>query len=509
MSTQQDISKQSKDQILRSASERVSKHMPADGRVEVYGSVDTKQIVLPDGMAADDAIVHLMRKDAEEKRVVTIREIVDAYPLDGALALHRAMAKIYGWVNLVPTPSFFGDEPPAMIGVQVGPNENDTVQVPWGRMKIPGVTGFIETGMFLKDERPVFMITGQVLRKQEKDIKALAQTCREILRESSIYRGQAIRVHFPDLDDGPSPDDFNPRFIDVSRTDPNELVFPQEVMDLIRTNLFTPIEKTQLCRDNGIPLKRGILLAGPYGVGKTLTAHVAAKKCVENGWTFIYLDHVEDLQKAIYFAQQYSPAMIFAEDIDRLISDNADTDRSDKVNGILNVIDGVDTKKSEVLIALTTNHIGRINQALLRPGRLDAVISVSPPDAAAAERLVRQYGRGLVHASEDLTEAGVKLAGKIPAVIREVVERAKLSAIDRSTGGPLAVSAKDIVISVESMLGHLDLLRPIAEDTRSDIEKAATIVAKAFGGDKTSEKTASNGSNGSSRSPLASATSGS
>lgn len=469
-----DLDNLGKSGILKVASERVETHRVKDKIVDVQNSIQTKQILLPDGMAADDAIVWLMRKDHEENRVVTVKEYVEAYPLDGAYALAKAMARIYGWTNLVPTPGFFGPNPPEMVGVQISPDPNDVVQVPWGRMEVPGVDGFIQCGMHLKDERPVFLITGQVKRKHEKEISKLAQTCRDIVREESIYRGRAIRVHFPNPQEA-QPDDFNPKFIDLSGVKAEELVFKKDTMDLIRTNLFTPIEKTQLCRDHGIPLKRGVLLAGPYGVGKTLTAHVAAKKCQENGWTFIYLDHVEDLQAAIYFAQQYSPAMVFAEDIDRLVS----TERDDKVNAILNVIDGVDTKHSEVLITLTTNHVHKINQALLRPGRLDAVISVGPPDAQAAERLVRQYGRGLVEASEDLTKVGIKLAGKIPAVIREVVERAKLASIDRTVEGhDFSISGADLVIAVDSMLAHLELLAPVPSDVRSDVEKAAETLGE-------------------------------
>jgi transitional endoplasmic reticulum ATPase len=471
-----------KGKVLSHAHDRVDGHTVRDKIVHVETSKETKKIVLPDGMAADDAIVWLIRKDHEENRVVTVKEFVDVYPLDGAYALHKAMSRKYGWTNLVPTPGFFGPEPPEMVGVQISADPNDIIQVPWGRMMIPGVDGFIQTGMYRKNNRPVFLITGQVKRKHEAEVSKLAQLARDIVRKESIYRGQAVRVQFPELDQNPppTPEDFNPKFIDLSGVKPDELVFKQDTMDLIRTNLFTPIEKTQLCRDHGIPLKRGVLLAGPYGVGKTLTAHVAAKKCLTNGWTFIYLDKVEDLQTAIYFAQQYSPAMVFAEDIDRLISGAADEDRDDAVNGVLNVIDGVDTKHSEVLIALTTNHVDRINQAMLRPGRLDAVISVGPPDAKAAEALVRQYGRGLVVEGEDLTEAGAALDGKIPAVIREVVERAKLGAIDRTEPGqPLNVSGRDLVIAVDSMLTHLELLKPPAPDLRSAEEKAADIRANA------------------------------
>lgn len=445
-----------------------------DQTIGVTRSSETKQIILPEGMSCKDGMVWLSRKDEEEERSVAIHEYVDAYPLDGALALTRAMQETYGWTNLVPTPGFFGDTPPSMVGVRTGPNPEDVVQVPWGRMEIPGVEGYISTGMSLQKGRPVFTIGGVVKRKYEKEISKLATATRKIVATDSIYRARAIRVAFPDPSDTPNPDDYNPTFLDLSSVKPEELIFPEDVKEMIHTNLFTPIERTEECRKHKIPLKRGILLAGPYGVGKTLTAYVAAKKCVENGWTFIYLESVRDLQAAIFFAQQYGPAMIFAEDIDQVLGKE---DRDQATNDILNTIDGVDTKASEMIVTLTTNHVERLNQAMLRPGRLDAVIVVSEPDAKAAEKLIRMYARGLIDDSVDLTAIGEKLAGRIPAVIREVVERAKLGSIARvSPGTELAMVPADLIVAADSMLGHLELLLPKKQDKRSDREKAAEIL---------------------------------
>jgi len=452
-----------------------------DKQVDVLHASDAtqKQIVLPAGMDYRDAMKWLERKNEEQSRKVSINETLDAYPLDGALALHKAMARKYGWTHLIPTPSFFGENPPAMIGVRVGAGQNDVVQVAWGRMEIPGVSGYIETGFTFEGLQPKFVINGVVRRKHEGEVAELAQEARKILRAESIYRGKALRVKFVSKDEANSLEDFNPKFIDISGVREDELIFPEETRELISTNLFTPIEKTELCRKHKIPLKRGVLLAGPYGVGKTLTANVAAKKCVENKWTFIYLETVTDLQQAIHFARLYSPAVIFAEDIDQLV--RQDRKRDDVINGVLNTIDGVDTKSSEIVVALTTNHVDQVSKAMLRPGRLDAVIHVPPPDMDAAMRLVRLYARDLLDPSEDLTIVGQELSGRIPAVIREVVERSKLGALSRSNGTEaLRVTSRDLVLSARGMLAHLELLAPKEEDKRSDVEKAAAVQANGF-----------------------------
>jgi len=452
-----------------------------------------EKIILPENMSFKEGIKWLMRRQDEDEQEVGINEQFDAHPLEGALALAKSLMEKFGFSSLVPTPGFFGSTPPTLVSLEIGLNADgavETVQVPWGRMKIPGIEGYLDTEMSLKDGRPVFVLGGVVRQKHKHIVKEIANLIRRFLREESIYRGKAFRADFPSLSDDPQPQlaDFCPKFIDTSRINDKELVFADSVNRQITTSIFTPIEHTQACRQYKIPLKRGILLEGPYGVGKTLTAYVTAKKCVENGWTFIYLNSVSDLEQAIHFAKAYQPAVIFAEDLDQVLNGN---DRDDKVNGILNTIDGVETKSAEIVVVLTTNNISNITQAMLRPGRLDAVISVRPPDAKAVANLIRLYARGLIADGQDLAAAGEVLKGKIPAVIREVVERSKLAAIGRLTGDePLKLHTVDLVTAAEGMLNHLQLLQPKDEDERSDLEKLGSALGNAIGKVAHSEKKA-------------------
>lgn len=432
------------------------------------------KIIIPEGMDYDEAITWLNRRKTEEERVVSVREQVDAYPFDGAHALMKALASKYGWVNLVPTPGFFGDNPPAMISIEVGFGK--TIQVPWGRIQIPKVDGYIETAFDLKDGRFIFCIIGSVRQKHKGAVAEIAKLTRKFVKEESIYRGKAVRVSFDAEDQEKRRFDPNdcPRFLDLSSVKVGELIFSAEVERQIHISLFTPVEKTKACRAARIPLKRGVLLEGPYGTGKTQTAYVAAKKCTENGWTFVYLQSVTQLRKAILFASQYQPCMIFAEDIDRVMEGD---DRDDEMDEILNTIDGIESKDTETVVVLTTNHVEKINQAMLRPGRLDAVITVKPPDADAVARLVKLFGRGLIRENDDYTAVGVMLNGQIPAVVREVVERAKLASVSR---GHMDVAAVDLEDAAQGMLDHLKLLQPKMEDNRTQIERFGAVIGEAL-----------------------------
>lgn len=165
--------------------------------------------------------------------------------------------------------------------------------------------------------------------------------------------------------------------------------------------------------------------------------------------------------------------MIFAEDIDR-----AANERNEATNDLLNIMDGVLSKNSQIMVVMTTNHIERINQAMLRPGRLDAVITLLPPDKAAAERLLRIYGNGLIDAKENLDRVAGELAGNIPALIREVVERSKLAAISL---GQKKVTEDGLMIAVEGMKQHMALLADPTTKEPSSEERLGRALADVVG----------------------------
>jgi hypothetical protein len=443
--------------------------IPVDKHVDVERS--GKVIIIPEGMKYGEARVWLSRKEKSEEEMVKVIEEVHAYPLDGALALAKALARTYGWVSQEPTPGFFGPKPPYMVSLPIGPNEGDTVQVPWGAFSIPNVEGQLMTLAAKSGGQPILVIAADVKKKHADAVKQLATLTREIVKTESVYRGKAVIVSFPEDEDEDVNFNEPPKFFDVSKVVESDLVLPADIDALVRVNLFAPIENTEACRKHRVPLKRGVLMEGPYGVGKTLTANVTAKKANENGWTFIYLKDVRQLDKAVRFGSQYQPAVIFAEDIDRAVSGG----RTSEMDTILNTVDGVDSKSSEVMIVLTTNHIENINKAMVRPGRLDAVIPMRAPDVDAVHRLVRLYARGLLDEKEDVMDACRALDGQIPAVVREVVERSKLGAIGRGAK-TLRINGGDLLTAAKSMLAHLALMRPEPEDFRSDEEKAAAVL---------------------------------
>lgn len=455
---------------------------PAKGIKDV---VDVRRhgdaLIIPESLTLERALAAIQARIEWEQQDVAIHAPIEApFPFEGAYGLYEVLTERFGWANGVPTPGLFGPKPPQMLAVPIGPNQ--TVQVPWGRFALPNVEGFLQSGIEEDDQGVTrFVINGIVKRQYEKLVNEVVEAVKDRVRHHSIYKGKAFRVRLFD-DRGnrlPMPE---PRFLDLSTRVAGELILPEETAESVATNIFTSIERTADVTKHGIPLKRGILLAGQFGTGKTMIARVTAEKAVDHGWTYVEVERIfefaEVARRVVAYGDKDAGVVLFCEDIDRIMSGD---DRSEGIDQVLNVIDGVESKGSAMMVVLTTNDLEGITSAMLRPGRLDAIIPVGPPDGAAAAQLARQYGRGLIDPNDPLTETQKVLAGNIPAVIREAVERSKLRAIRLTPPGEkLVVTDAALAFAAREMENHIKLLTPAEPDKRSETVKAADALAAAI-----------------------------
>lgn len=444
-------------------------------------SPDTKHIVLPvlDGkpMTPEQGIYWLKKIQEEQNRTFVFNyKFSGWYPFDAMWALYRAMVSTYGFAHVrdFEHQGFFGKikVPPEMISIDVAKDKKQ--QIPWGPIEVSGLSVPLVPSLDLDNGQVVLRLTAEIKNSEKHIVEEMMKRAEDNLRTSSIYRGKAVEVDFTMF----NPRDFRfdvnkaPKFIDTD-INANELVLPQDVYDMIDTSLWTPIRHAAICKEQKIPLRRSTLLAGKYGVGKTLTAKVTAKICEENGWTFLYLKDLNQLAQALYFAKKYQPAVIFAEDINRIVSGERDA----RMDNIFNIMDGIDRKTDDVMTVFTTNDLDEIHPAMLRPGRMDSIIVMTSPDAKAVERLIRLYGRNMVDPNEDLTQVGLLLAGQIPAIIGEAVEKSKLAAIkDTKPGEKLVVKERHLIIAAKLMLEHASLLEE-PEAPKPDIEVFGETIA--------------------------------
>jgi len=440
--------------------------VPADDRIRQAQVGTGTKLVKPEDMSYGDAIEILRRRQKEEETPIQISELVEAFPIDGARALSLAVEEQFGVAFQQTSWSFFGPELPQRIAVKTPTGE---IVVPWGQMKLPGLKDTtIETSVGrAPDGAIVFQFSCSTLQKHEKKIRKLLARTHELVIEKSFYRGQALKVDFKRIDQP----GYSPEFMDTESRDGSVLILNSDTEALLNGSVLTPIEKTAICRKMNIPLRRGVLLEGPFGTGKTLSAQKVARSCAKNGWTFIYVQDSIYLPAAKRLARRYQPAVIFAEDLDQILAKDSKT-----IEEVRNALDAVDNKNDEVIVLCTTNRLEVLKNArgMLRPGRFDALIHVGYPNKEAAERLLRHYANSLLAETEPLDEAAAMLAGNSAAMIRECVERAKLWSIAHGTQGSL--HQKDLVYAAKELKTHIDVMADKAVEVPSKEHQLGTLV---------------------------------
>jgi transitional endoplasmic reticulum ATPase len=410
------------------------------------------KIVLPEsyeGRIPD--VVRYLREyhEAQEKHHEFSKKFMYR-PWDGAHAFNATMKKMFGTVGIGknrPATFFSPERPPQMITINVGVDKTDSV--PWGEVFFPP----LECTFHLRATRDreygmLFELGVDAPKKFKRHIDAFFQMVAEELKTNSIFKGHAING---------SPE---PAFLDLSRIDRNKVVYSDDVMTQLDTNLWSLIKHTDLMRELGMPLKRAVLLEGPYGTGKSLAGALTAQEAITRGWTYILCRPGQDnLFDVLKTAQLYAPAVIWYEDIDTL----ANGGTSEEISTLLDALDGVQNKGSEILAGFTSNHVEKIQKGVLRPGRLDAIIHIGELDADGYKKLIHNLIKPELIGDIDYPLVTKAFAGFLPAFVTEAINNALRYSIARTNGKPSKIETEDLVNSALGLRRQLDLMNGAGE----------------------------------------------
>jgi mitochondrial chaperone BCS1 len=149
--------------------------------------------------------------------------------------------------------------------------------------------------------------------------------------------------------------------------------------------------------DRGIPYRRGFLLHGPPGTGKS-SAVLAIASALEMDIALLSLSgsSLDDNELGELLSEVPANALLLMEDIDCAFAERTGT--AEKQNrltfsGLLNAIDGVAAGEGRILFA-TTNHLERLDPALIRPGRIDRKVEIAVATRDQARRMFRRFFDG-------------------------------------------------------------------------------------------------------------------
>jgi len=248
----------------------------------------------------------------------------------------------------------------------------------------------------------------------------------------------------------------------------------EEVKEQIRLKLLYPFTHPEYAQQYGIKPGGGILLFGPPGTGKTLIARAVAG---EMQAAFFAIKPSEIMSQWVGVAEQnfarlfaeannYPVSVIFIDELEALAPKrrtSISTVMQRVVPQLLAELDGFDKRENALLFVGATNEPWAIDRAVLRPGRLDRLIYVPPPDLPARQRILELNLRGAPLATDVSLAAIAAQAGgfsgaDMTSLAQRTRERVFFDAIQHGAARQIgAVDFQDVVNEMNPSISPQDL----------------------------------------------------
>jgi len=283
----------------------------------------------------------------------------------------------------------------------------------------------------------------------EEQLKPLKVEMRDFLEAVKIVQPSAQREGFATKPD----------------TTWNDVGALEDVREKLTNSILMPIKRPELFKKLNVAVPCGVLLHGPPGCGKTLLAKAVAS---ESGASFISIKGPELLNKYVgeseravrqvfLRARSSPPCVIFFDELDALApkrgrSGDAGAVSERVVNQLLTEMDGL-TNRGNIFVIAATNRVDIIDEAMLRPGRLDKVLHVPLPTREGIIKIFKTHLRG-APLEEGLTAekigADKRTVGFSGADVASLVREAKMAAVREVLETEASVKKKGAIVDKES-----------------------------------------------------------
>jgi cell division protease FtsH len=224
-------------------------------------------------------------------------------------------------------------------------------------------------------------------------------------------------------------------------------------------------------REIGAKVPKGILLHGPPGTGKTLLAKAVAHESGASFFSQSAASFVEmfvgvgaaRIRRLFRAARKKAPAIVFIDELDAVGGHrgfDVAGERDQTLNQLLVELDGFSARKDVVVIA-ASNLLEKLDPALLRPGRFDRQIFVSPPDVGGRERILGVHSRNKPLAADvDLKLLARQTSGLTGADLANICNEAAIFAARR---GMTEIGMADFDAAVERVVAGVQSRRALTD----------------------------------------------
>ncbi len=185
--------------------------------------------------------------------------------------------------------------------------------------------------------------------------------------------------------------------VDLDGYSKESIVLPESIMNKVENTIEGPLKNPELYKN--IPsTRKGIILEGEPGVGKTLLAKVLSSEAEANMYAVTVSDimtkwvgdSAKNVDKLFDMAKEYAPSIIFMDEADSLLmkrtGQSSHNEDENMVNTLLKNMDGMKETKGVKVIA-ATNKIEKVDEAFLRYGRFGEPVTLEKPNEEAREKI--------------------------------------------------------------------------------------------------------------------------
>lgn len=407
-------------------------------------SEETQTIIIPKGMSKLAASKELKNQwDEEETEIDMAIELKEWQARDGLHAIMIALEKTFGWINAQST--FFSTPMELQITTDIINGKVIKKDAFLGKMKCASWDNAMADVGIVRDRagRELFAFFNINAKKKHKArVKKFFELIQDTLLTQSIYKGKSVMVQ-------------SSGFEFVENKGEKNIILNADEERIINNLVIRPLGK---------PGKRTYLFTGIYGTGKTETALRVGREANAKGMTFFYLKDPALFSETLQSAKQYAPSLLFLEDIDEIGSGE---ERDNRMNDLLNTLDGVQTKGQNLTVIFTTNHENRINKAMRRPGRIDLVVKFKVCEKDTTRKIYEAILTKVPgYETLDLDRITDYTPSVQGAVIAEICKRSIDSAEEYG-----AISTDVVMTSIDSMKHQLEFMDAPPENVETAAEK--------------------------------------
>jgi len=245
------------------------------------------------------------------------------------------------------------------------------------------------------------------------------------------------------------------------KTDKNytweDVVIPKVLKNELSLNVSNLLDNVDIYKANNITFKRGVILEGEPGTGKTLIGKILCNSAKSSFiWvTPKFLTSSKAIARICDLSRALSPSILFLEDLDLYASDRDHNVNTSLLGELMNQLDGL-VSNNYVIVVATTNKVDFIEEALKsRPGRFDRILTIGKPSQEARKRILQLYTKDMKLEGVDVESLAKLTADFTGAHMKELVNTAVMVAVEKGSLN----SDKKVVLKKEFFTDNINKVK--------------------------------------------------